>query len=374
MELNEVFMTKKDDTSLYVEEQGFWAKIGAWFTMIWGKVKNFFYDANCAISAFFAKIFGKRKQTVQSGNVGAAIFAHTLVIYPILQFLVFYVYVNFNSIILSLQQYNLETGQFTWLGIDNFKQVIIDIVNDSTMKYCVSNSLTAYAIGLIVGFPLNLTFAYVIYKKIPASGFFQIVLFLPQILSSIVISMMFMTFVRNVVPAVMNLIMKPEEIFTQFGQYTFPDLLHHPSTKFPMMIFYSLWAGFGSQLILYSGAMSRIPDSIIEYGELEGITLLKEFWYVCIPMTWSTITIFLVTGVAGIFSSQLALYNFYGKEADPIARTLGYHFFIMVLGEEARYIDYPYASAAGILFTLVAAPVTLVARNLLEKYGPQVEF
>ena len=116
-------MAKKDDTSLYVEEQGFWAKVGAWFTMIWGKVKNFFYDANCAISAFFTKIFGKRKQTVQSGNVGAAIFAHTLVIYPILQFLIFYVYVNFNSIILSLQQYNLETGQFTWLGLDNFKQV-----------------------------------------------------------------------------------------------------------------------------------------------------------------------------------------------------------------------------------------------------------
>ena len=367
-------MAKLEENSMYVEKAGFFSKIKDFFVNIWMAIKNFFYDVSCSISQFFEKIFGKRTKTVRSGNTGAMIFAYALIAYPFLQFLVFYVYVNFNSIILSLQQYDLMTGKFTWLGLDNFKQVITDIAHDNTMKYCVSNSLTAYFVGLIIGFPLNLTFAYVIYKKIPASGFFQIVLFLPQILSSIVISMMFMTFVRNVIPAVFNEIMTPEAIYEKYGQYSFPDLLKYPESKFGMMVFYSLWAGFGSQLILYSGAMSRIPDSIIEYGELEGITLLKEFWYVCIPMTWSTITIFLVTGVAGIFSSQLALYNFYGKEADPDIRTLGYHFFVMVLGEEARYIDYPYASAAGLLFTFVAAPITLVARHLLEKYGPQVEF
>ena len=367
-------MAKLEENSMYVEKNGIGTKIKSFFDKAVLAVKNFFYDVSYFISAFFTKLFGKREKTMRSGNVGAMIFAYTLVAYPFIQFLVFYVYVNLNSILLSLQQYNLETSEFTWLGFDNFKNVIVDIAHDANMKYCVENSLTAYAIGLLLGFPLNLTFAYVIYKRIPAHGFFQIVLFLPQILSSIVISMMFMTFVKNVIPSVMNQIMSPEELLKQFNMKTFPDLLHHPKTKFPTMIFYSLWAGFGSQLILYSGAMSRIPDSIIEYGELEGITLLKEFWYVCIPMTWSTITIFLVTGVAGIFSNQLALYNFYGKEADIAARTLGYHFFIMVLGEEARYIDYPYASAAGILFTLVAAPVTLIARHFLEKYGPQVEF
>jgi multiple sugar transport system permease protein len=152
------------------------------------------------------------------------------------------------------------------------------------------------------------------------------------------------------------------------------NLLTHPEYAFGVNLFYVVWIGFGSQLILYSGAMSRIPDSLIEFGELEGISLFKEFFHVVVPMIYSTITVFLVTGVSGIFTGQLALYNFYGKEADPDIRTLGYHFFIMVLGEEARYVDYPYASAAGLLFTFVAAPITLVARHLLEKYGPQVEF
>lgn len=369
-------MAKFEENSMYVEKNGFWQKVKNFFSRIIMAIKNFFYDVSYNISVFSTKVFGKRKSTVKSGQVGAAIFAYALVAYPFLQFLVFYVYVNLNSILLSLQQYDVMTGVFTFREdlFGNFKDVILDIAHDANMKYCVQNSLVAYAIGLIVGFPLNLCFAYVIYKKIPAHGFFQVVLFLPQILSSIVISMMFMTFVREVVPAIMDEILKPEQIYAMFEQDFFPDLLHHPNSKFGIMVFYSLWAGFGSALILYSGAMSRIPDSIIEYGELEGITLMKEFWYVCIPMIWSTITIFLVTGVAGIFSNQLALYNFYGKEADVISRTLGYHFYVMVLGEEARYVDYPYASAAGLLFTFVAAPVTLLARYLLEKYGPQVEF
>lgn len=370
-------MSKNNENSIFVEENGLKKKIKTVYDKCVTAVKNFFYDISYNIHNKWVKVFGKKQKSMKSGNVGAAVFAYTLIAYPMLQFLIFYVYVNFNSILLALQEFIPETATFEFLKgniFGNFKDVIVDIIHDSTMKYCVSNSLVAWAIGLIVGFPLNLTFAYVIYKKVPAHGFFQVVLFLPQILSSIVMSMMFSKFVTNAVPTIMQSILSQEQIFDMFGIEFFPDLLHHPDTIFGTMVFYSLWSGFGSQLILYSGAMSRIPDSIIEYGELEGITLMKEFWYVCIPMIWSTITIFLVTGVAGIFSNQLALYNFYGTDASISSRTLGYHFFIMVLSEESSYFDYPYASAAGLLFSLVATPITLLARHLLEKYGPNVEF
>ena len=90
-------------------------------------------------------------------------------------------------------------------------------------------------------------------------------------------------------------------------------------------------------------------------------------------MVYSTITVFLVTGIAGIFSSQLALYNFYAGSANPVFRTFGYEFYVMVVNGKGKE-DYPYASAAGLIFTLIVAPITLVGRHLLEKYGPTVEF
>lgn len=329
------------------------------------EAKWFFYNVSANIHAAFRKKFGTKQKSMKSGNRSAFIFAHLLVLYPFLQFIVFYVVVNFNSIILSLQTYNLTTSKFYFAEdlFVNFKNVCRDLFTDANMIYCVKNSFISYAVGLLIGFPLNLTFAYVIYKKVPCSGFFQVVLFLPQILSSIVMSMMFELFIRDAVPFVLEKWFGMQDVFL-LGEHK----------AFGTMLFYSLWAGFGSALILYSGAMSRIPDSIIEYGELEGISLWAEFWYVCLPMIFSTITIFLVTGVAGIFSNQLALYNFYGADAFPRARTLGYHFFVLVLGENPDYVKYPYASAAGLIFSLVATPVTLLARYLLEKFGPNVEF
>ena len=35
--------------------------------------------------------------------------------------------------------------------------------------------------------------------------------------------------------------------------------------------------------------------------------------------------------------------------------------------------DYPFVSAAGILLPAIVAPVTLLTKHLLEKYGPSEE-
>lgn len=351
------------------------------FSVASATIKNAWYDLTVIITNFFRKLTGadKRTKTRSQKNrlIGESIFVWALLAYPLLQFCICYVGVNLNSILLSFKQYVLyetETGDiaYKWqlLPINdffkNFKDFVYDMTNDITMGTIVSNSFVAYLVSTCIGLPLNLMFAYVIFKKVPASGFFQVMLYLPQMVSNVVISMMFSKFVGESLPNIMK--------YT-FGVEMEANLMTAGDTIFGMNLFYAIWAGFGSQLILYAGAMSRIPVSLIEFGELEGITLLKEFWYVVIPMIYSTITVFLVTGIAGIFTNQLALYNFYGGGASFHAQTIGYHFYVMVLGEGSSTImDYPYASAAGLLFTLIVAPITLVGRHFLEKYGPTVEF
>jgi hypothetical protein len=45
-------------------------------------------------------------------------------------------------------------------------------------------------------------------------------------------------------------------------------------------------------------------------------------------------------------------------------------FFTRIAKSSATIADYPYAAAGGLLFTLVVAPITIVTKSLLEKYGP----
>lgn len=350
-------------------KEGVKRALGATVGRLWRYLRKGWYDLTVKLHQKTANRPRKARSKKQRTAAEIA-FLTCILILPITLFLLGYVYVNLSSFALAFQKYDPETASYAWMGFDNFVNVFKDITSDVRIAPMFGRSLIVYAFSLGVGFPLNIVFAYVIYKKIPAAGFFQVVLFLPSIISSMVISLMFRYFVVYVIP----------ELLVMLGVKGAANinLLFDLKYAFGTQIFYSLWASFGSQLILYSGAMSRIPDSIVESGKLEGISALREFWSITIPMVWQTITIFLVTGIAGIFTSQLSVFNFWGTTAPDEVQTIGYYFFVKVIptsteGGEANFSDYPYAAAGGMLFTLIVAPITLVGRWALERFGPNVE-
>ena len=96
---------------------------------------------------------------------------------------------------------------------------------------------------------------------------------------------------------------------------------------------------------------------------------------IVVPLISPTITVFIITSVVGFFTNQAGLYGIYGNGAYESMYTYGYFIFVKIVGQDnATLANYPYASAAGLVFTLIAAPVTLVVKYLLEKFTPSVEF
>lgn len=292
------------------------------------------------------------------------IFLFCVLVYPVLQFAVFYIGVHFNSILLAFKEYNYQTGSYTWVGFTNFAKFIKDMTGDFALISATKNSFVLYAVSIFILLPVQLLSSFFVYKKIPLSGLFKVILFLPSIVSSIVMTIMFKYFVDKALP----------EILKMFGATNIPIFLFDPATAFKTIIVFIVWSGFGGGMILFTGAMSRIPDQIIESGKLEGLSLIKEFWYITLPMTFPTIAVFIVVGVAGIFTNQAFLYNFFGAGASQDMQTYGYYLFVKVIGNEATLSDYPYAAAGGLLFTLLVAPFTLVVRTLLDKLVPAIEF
>lgn len=347
-----------------VESGGILSRIAFALSAFINLIKGKFYDLSVAINnARIKKGKPKKTKNMATKRRNELIFFICLVAYPVLQFCVFYVGVNINSIALAFQKYNITTASYEFIGFDNlfgnFKLFFNEFKSaDSNMVIAAWNSVKLYLVGLLIGLPLNLVFSYFMYKKIPCHGFFRVILFLPQIISSLVVSMMFSYFVEEGLSFLLH-----------------KNLLVENDTAFATMIFYCIWSGFGTQILIYSGAMSGIDESIVEYGRLEGINLLQEFVYVTLPLIFPTITIFLVSGIAGLFTNQAGLFNFFGTGADKKVQTLGYVFFIKIFRSDmgANYSQYPYAAAAGFLFTLIAAPITILVKNLLEKFGPSVD-
>ena len=120
--------------------------------------------------------------------------------------------------------------------------------------------------------------------------------------------------------------------------------------------------------------MEGISFSIIESAQIDGVTPLREFISIVIPMIYPTIVTFLVVQVGGLFTNQMHLYTFYGGGAEYSLYTMGYHLYKKTLGVGSTTLsDYPYLSALGLVLTLVSLPITFTVKFLLEKFGPDKE-
>ena len=119
--------------------------------------------------------------------------------------------------------------------------------------------------------------------------------------------------------------------------------------------------------------MAGIGDEIIESAHLDGATGIKEFWYIVLPLTYSTVSVFLITGVAQIFINQFGAYDMFAGYADNSIRSIGYWFFVEVAGKfkhVQKSAELPYYSAVGVVLTLITVPVALGIRWALEHFGP----
>ncbi|MBO4594190.1 MAG: sugar ABC transporter permease [Clostridia bacterium] len=227
------------------------------------------------------------------------------------------------------------------------------------LKHSIVNSLVLFVWTMIFGSAVAILFSYYVFKKRFGHIIFKVFLFLPQILGGVVVVIMYKYFMDEAVPVLAKLL----------GWEMEEGLIANPATQFASILFYSIYTGFGIQVLVYSSTMSGISDSIIESAQLDGITPIKELIFIVIPSIWETFITFMVASVVGIFTNQMSLYTFFGDKADHSLYTFGYYLYKQVL--LAGNNEYPYLSAMGFLLTVIAIPLTLFTRWALTKFGPR---
>lgn len=282
-----------------------------------------------------------------------------LMAFPLAQFCVFYIGVNVNSILMAFQRIDVKNDTITWT-VDNIKNAFQMMTGSPELIPVMKVSIIAYLLLTVISVPLGLFFSYYIYKKLPLSGAFRVILFLPSILSAIVMATIFQFFFERAIPSIM----------LQFYGIEMMGLLENSSTRFASLIFYNVLMGFGANVLMYTNSMSGISQEVVESAQLDGANTIQEFWYITMPMIYPTLSMFLFTGVASIFTNQLNLFSFYGGAAPSGIQTYGYYFYTKTYGSKSMS-EYPILSAMGLLMTIVVVPLTLLVKHLLEKYGPK---
>lgn len=304
----------------------------------------------------------KNKIGYRHRRLKEVIFCYAILILPLFQFAVMYIGVNINSFLLAFRTYKIGTDgslALNWVGLANFKTFVGEILRNQQMGRRFLNSLMVYAINLGAGTVLAILFSYYVYKKFKGTEFFRIMLLLPSICSPVVLILIYGYVADRFIPAV-------------FGVTGL--LAGGPNRTFAWIIFYNVFMGFGSGVLMYSNAMSRIPESLVESAKLDGITPMKEFFKITLPLAYPTIETFLIVGIANLFIDQANLFTFYTADAPQAFQTVGYYLYTQVFTERSTMASFPYASAAGLTLTVITVPIVMIARFFLDKLDKGAEF
>ena len=279
-----------------------------------------------------------------------------IVILPILNYLIFFIGVNINNILMAFKEYSVVNyeKQISWVGFANFTKIFQD---SEVLGYLIKNSLIYFAVTLVIIIPLTLLFAYYIFKKYTAHSFFKVMIFMPSIVCSMVLVIFYRTFVNEILD---KIIIQPEI-----------SLIRKDETAMPIMLALHIIGGFSANILLFLNSMSQMSASVLEAARIDGASELRTFWSIVLPSIWGTIVEMIVIAMAGLATNQANLQAMYGNEATNTMRTVGYHIFVSIFdGGAESEIKYAYCSAFGLLATVVVAPATIFSRYLMNKLGP----
>ncbi len=298
------------------------------------------------------------KKKINPAKKQEYLFVTSLLAVPILFFLVFWLYVNFDSFVLAFQREKNGEAYFT---LENFKAVFDEFLKgggEYELVTALKNTLLFFTVNLVLVIPLTLLMAYFIYKRIAGYKVFRTVTYLPNIITSSALVVLFKyTFqsggTYNALTGV------------PFLEYSSP--LESEKAIY-MLVLYNVIFGFGTNMVIFGGAMNSISSDVLEAGEIDGCNWFQELIYLIIPMMWPTISTLLILCFSSILSATGPILAM--TKGNYGTRTLAFSLYSLATGVGGSK-DTNLAAAIGTVMTLIAFPLVLLIRKVIFREGKE---
>lgn len=292
------------------------------------------------------------------------LFIISFVIVPILNFIVFYIYVNFSAILMAFQ--TVKNGKIIYT-LNNFNRFFNEFsVTTSSIREAFTNTFYTFLIIQLMFF-IGVMVSYFLYKKIFMHAVIRYMFFLPGLIVPTVITSYFLKII-NVDGPIAPFIQK------LFGLEYLPTLLTDTQFANPMVWMHLIWITFPGNMILWGGSFSRIPESVLESAQLDGINWFQELVRIIIPMVWPTFAMLWL----------LTFANFFGSTGQVFLLTQGRYgtntvvcwMYLQVYNNRGGVSSgaYNYLSAVGLIVSTCAIVIATVVRKLTKQNSSAVQY
>ncbi len=266
--------------------------------------------------------------------------------------------------ILRYAMYQSNGFKETWIGLENFIRLF---TRDEIYWKTVLNAVILSMGKLLVEIPLALVLAVLLNKGLKATGFFRVTLFLPAIISTaiagLIFSLMFAAFNGIINGMLMNvhIISRPINWFGNKWSAMF------------VLGLASVWNNYGINMIFFLMVLQSVPLELYECAQMDGITPMKKFFYITLPMIGPTFQAVLLMAIVGSLKvSDLVLATTNGQPAGGTEVVMTY-VFKYFFGYDGRNIEVGYASAMAVVTGIILAIISVIYMQATKKLGHSTE-
>ena len=191
-------------------------------------------------------------------------------------------------VLLSLIEWD-GLGPWSFVGLDNYARVFRDerfwVSIQHNVAWAIATVFGTTMVGLVLALLLAHTRAY-------GRGFFQIVYFLPQMISSVVIAIMW-RWIYYPTDGPLNVAL--ESVGLGALRHTW---LGESQTVLPALFIAYTWVAYGFAMLTFITAIDAVDVNLLDAAKMDGASWLQETWFVLLPaIRPALLTVFVIMGI-----------------------------------------------------------------------------
>lgn len=181
------------------------------------------------------------------------------------------------SIFVSTQDARISGGTSSFIGVDNYKQLLTDSAYRESIFYSFKYALGATTVELIAGIGLAVLFN----RKFKFKGFATSLMLLPMMVAPILFALIFRLILNEFVGIVPYYLSQLGFVANPFDpKWVNITLIAVDALQWIPFIF----------IIIYAG-LATIPDDIYEASRVDGATPIQNFTFITLPLLVPSIAI-----------------------------------------------------------------------------------
>jgi len=250
-----------------------------------------------------------------------------------------------SSVGLSFTDFNIYKNLAIWTGLANY----IKIFKDPVFWFSMRNNLIVIFVSVFGQIPLGFGLAYLIYRKlVKRSGFFQAMVFLPTVISTIIIGILWSKMFSpiGVVPNIIQSI-------TNNPNYSMTIMNSKQLAMIPIG-FVLLWVYTGTYLIIFLANLQNIDPNIIEAAQIDGATDGQIFIKIIVPQLYGVIVLTSILAISGSLKSFDLLFAMTGGGPAYYTNLLALYMY------QKSFIFYDYGVGSAVSTVMVFLSIVLV--------------